>query len=387
MAILRLFFIFTIIFQSGFVFSQRFDATLLIDGKQREFIVSKPTTKAPPRGYPVVFMLHGTSGDGEKFYNISGWKELGEIENFITVFPSSLRYCVYNPDSSRILITKWNNGDLQSVACPNQDFKDDVKFFRKMTDTISAILPVNEKMIFVAGFSNGGVMAAKLALEMSDVFSAATCTGAFLHDLDSMRVKVKIPVWNMFGTQDSMFIERSGRPYIPFNDTCLAYLRNGIHNYLGSFGLDSTYAKSYDSLMLHYEYTQVQPGESAAFFRHTMLLGMTHQYPNGINYPVKAQDLHWEFFKSVSGASRNEDVQDFKPMQLWPNPASDVMFMNSEENVAYIEIYDLNGLIKARSAVVPGAPLDLRNLPPQVYVLHVIFKDGKIQKTKFVKSF
>jgi hypothetical protein len=26
---------------------------------------------------PVVFMLHGTSGGGEKFYNISGWKEVG----------------------------------------------------------------------------------------------------------------------------------------------------------------------------------------------------------------------------------------------------------------------------------------------------------------------
>ena len=24
---------------------------------------------------PVAFMFHGTGGDGEKFYNISGWKE------------------------------------------------------------------------------------------------------------------------------------------------------------------------------------------------------------------------------------------------------------------------------------------------------------------------
>ncbi|MFZ1255451.1 MAG: hypothetical protein WAR77_03820, partial [Saprospiraceae bacterium] len=71
---------------------QRYDIQFMLDGHVRECIIVKPSTAPPVGGYPVVFMLHGTSGDGEKFYNISGWKELGQAENFITVFPSSLSW-------------------------------------------------------------------------------------------------------------------------------------------------------------------------------------------------------------------------------------------------------------------------------------------------------
>ncbi|MBK7697090.1 MAG: hypothetical protein IPI30_23145 [Saprospiraceae bacterium] len=72
---------------------RRFDVQFVVDGRMRESIIVQPSTPPPAGGYPVVFMLHGTSGDGLKFYNISGWKELGEDENFITVFPSSLSWC------------------------------------------------------------------------------------------------------------------------------------------------------------------------------------------------------------------------------------------------------------------------------------------------------
>lgn len=53
-----------------------------------------------PAGYshdhetPVVFMFHGTDQNGEQFYNISGWKEVGDAQNILTVFPSALSYCV-----------------------------------------------------------------------------------------------------------------------------------------------------------------------------------------------------------------------------------------------------------------------------------------------------
>ena len=57
-------------------FSQiRTDFTLKLDGADREYIVVKPSGIVPQGGYPVVFMFHGTSGDGEQFYNSSNWKE------------------------------------------------------------------------------------------------------------------------------------------------------------------------------------------------------------------------------------------------------------------------------------------------------------------------
>ena len=52
--------------------------TTIIDGDTREYYVHVPAAYNGTAPAPVVFMLHGTSGDGENFYNISGWKELGE---------------------------------------------------------------------------------------------------------------------------------------------------------------------------------------------------------------------------------------------------------------------------------------------------------------------
>lgn len=61
-------------------------------------------------------MLHGTSGDGLKFYNISGWKELVEEENFITVFPSALSWCLCMMEIEKHL-TRWVNGTVLDHPC------------------------------------------------------------------------------------------------------------------------------------------------------------------------------------------------------------------------------------------------------------------------------
>jgi polyhydroxybutyrate depolymerase len=72
--------------------------TLTIGGDVREYFVHVPELYNEGNATPVVFMLHGTSGDGDRFYNISGWKEVGEAENILTVFPSSWQYCIIDDD-------------------------------------------------------------------------------------------------------------------------------------------------------------------------------------------------------------------------------------------------------------------------------------------------
>ena len=66
---------------------------LTVDGVVREVVLHVPDSVNGSQDVPVVFMLHGTSGDGDKFYNISGWKEKADQEGFIAVFPSALTYC------------------------------------------------------------------------------------------------------------------------------------------------------------------------------------------------------------------------------------------------------------------------------------------------------
>ena len=141
----------------------RHDITMNVEGVDREFIVARPSGAVPAAGYPVVFMFHGTSGDGERFYLHSGWKEKGEEEKFISVFPSSLEYCVIDSGRQK-RTTKWNNGDLQTVACPGQEFKDDVLFVRRIIDTLRETFRIDTTRLYAAGFSNGALFSRKLAI-------------------------------------------------------------------------------------------------------------------------------------------------------------------------------------------------------------------------------
>ncbi len=86
----------------------RHNFTITVESVAREFIVARPSTAPPAGGYPVVMMFHGSSGTGQQFYNTSGWKEIGEEENFITVFPSGLEYCTVDSSGNRQNETKWH---------------------------------------------------------------------------------------------------------------------------------------------------------------------------------------------------------------------------------------------------------------------------------------
>lgn len=87
-----------------------------VDDDNREYYVHIPKGYNGSTDLPVVFMLHGSGGEGLKFYNISGWVKEGDSENIITVFPSSWKYdCVLDDGVKKHNAEKWNSYDL--VVC------------------------------------------------------------------------------------------------------------------------------------------------------------------------------------------------------------------------------------------------------------------------------
>jgi polyhydroxybutyrate depolymerase len=280
----------------------RHDVTMTVDGVERHFIVVRPSGAPPANGYPLVFMFHGTSGDGERFFNISGWKEVGEQETIVTVYPSSLEYCV-NDDGVIKRTTKWNNGDLQENACPGQEFKNDVTFVRRMLDTIERTIPIDPRRRFVCGFSNGGIFASKLAIEMSDVFAAAAAAAGPLHPLDSATPVRHIPVLFTVGTLDDRATGRLGIAALPFNDSALTYVRSTLDRFRGALGLDDEYRSSTAPYTLLYRWSTSMPGVSAASFTFGLIDSLDHQFPNGLNHPVNEASAVWQFFRAATATS------------------------------------------------------------------------------------
>ena len=75
---------------------------------------------------------------------------------------------------------------------------------------------------------------------------------------------------------------------------------------------------------------------------------MTHQYPNGDNFPVVAAEIFYDFFDDYCRISTGIEKQDIAKITLYPNPSSNIIQCNgSEENdqIFTITVSDLNANI------------------------------------------
>jgi polyhydroxybutyrate depolymerase len=318
-------------------------------------------------------MLHGTSGDGEKFYNISGWKEKGETEKFITVFPSSLRYCVTEDSAAPHMTTKWNNGDLQSVACAGQTFKDDVKFFRMMVDTLKKSLPIDASRIYASGFSNGGVMTSKLAVEASDIFAAIASAGGGLLSEDSGTAKRMIPIVFSVGTHDDRFYTRVGLPVLPYNDSTIYIFRSSVNRYLDVFGLGEDYTKDSTALYIRYRFNSMAIAASWEY-NYVLFNGLEHNYPNGTNFPASAADFLWAFFQQYTlPLSVKKSGDEIQSVYRRPNPASDYIIVDED---ATVTLFSSTGAEVFMTKTIQDERIALPKLASGVYIAKIETKSG-----------
>ncbi|MBL7797613.1 MAG: dienelactone hydrolase family protein [Saprospiraceae bacterium] len=284
---------------AGYVTGQnRF--TIQINGDTREYYVHVPAGYNPNTPAPMVVMLHGTSGDGEKFYNISGWKEVGEAENILTVFPSSWNYCIVE-DGQSTNTTKWTVYPGSFDYCPGQTPRDDIKFLREMIASLSQTFKVDAKRIYLAGFSNGGQMAFRCAVEMSDVLAAVVeCAGTSGPDT-TYTPKRKLPVAFQLGDKDDRYFQQQ-IPLFAFEQglNTVDFFKRMVSTHQKTFGFSQTYTMSGDTTTaMIATYPSATPGENREYLV-GMIYNMGHVYPNGTNHWMKGAEVHWNWFKQYS---------------------------------------------------------------------------------------
>ena len=142
------------------------DSTQFIsfDGLDRSYLLYKPSGLPPAA--PLVVVLHGF-GAGPEFSvgRLAGIP--ADSEKFVVAYPAGIG-------------ASWNAGTACCGPASNQQI-DDVGFIAQVVRDIGAKVPIDNRRVYVAGMSNGGMMAFTLACN-SDVFAAigAVCnpTGA-----------------------------------------------------------------------------------------------------------------------------------------------------------------------------------------------------------------
>lgn len=304
---------------------------LAVDGVVREVVLHVPESVDGSHAVPVVFMLHGTSGSGGKFYNISGWVEKANATGFIAVFPSALTYCfgddedyddVIEPNEFKVT-TKWAAGALGTPAMPlctgeqiaalppakqneidSRVVRDDVAFLDALVGALQQELPVDPRRLYVSGFSNGASMSGRLLIDRSDTF-AAFALAAGLPAVPGPAQR-PAPVVFTVGSLDDRFLVPLGLTSLPLDEVFLQIPQ--VQAAMGTIALDvhldnTTYAFAPTLVQGHvvptFTYSHSLVGASNRFTV-AVIEAATHQYPNGTNHPLVMADELWSFFRQHS---------------------------------------------------------------------------------------
>ena len=134
------------------------------DGRTRRYRTYVPTN-LPTGQLPLLIALHGGLGTSDQFEANSGFDNLAEANKFVVTYPDGI-----SNQSDGTGFQTWNGGYCCGPAQTQN--VDDVAFISSLIDTLVAQLPIDPKRVFIAGHSNGGILAYRLACELSEKIAA-----------------------------------------------------------------------------------------------------------------------------------------------------------------------------------------------------------------------
>jgi polyhydroxybutyrate depolymerase len=284
--------------------------TIEVDGHPRRFIAYVPRRR-PETGSrrPVVFMFHGSSGSGDQFLRVSGWRQQADATGLVAVFPTGARYRIL--DNNRIS-TKWNAFGLRDIVSLDERPDgypedapwpaDDVGFVDAMVRDLGGGLPIDSRRIHASGFSNGADFAARLTVARSRVLASAAFSAGSLRA--PRPVDRPVPTWMTVGALDDRLLGQVGLPELPLEPPALLavpLIAEVVGAHLATLGLDETLNGAL-ALGTHADmrWPAFGTGPNGGIFRFTVLGGLGHSYPHVRNNDAafEAAEEFWPFLRA-----------------------------------------------------------------------------------------
>lgn len=169
--------------------------------RTRSYLITVPQGYDPAEPVPLVLVLHGQSGSGERTRGYSGFDALADEFGFAVVYPDGV-------DGS------WNDGR------PGADdtLPDDLAFFSALIDRVGRLIAVDRDRVYAAGISAGGMMAYRLACALPETVAAAAVIAATMpaYLTDDCDGSPPIPLLVIHGTDDPIL------PWMGIRETFLS---------------------------------------------------------------------------------------------------------------------------------------------------------------------
>jgi polyhydroxybutyrate depolymerase len=171
---------------------------LLFEEQARTYVVYVPSTYNPAEPMPLALLLHGRFGSGAGTAQYTRLNRVAEEHGFIAVYPDGLQ----NPGAELAVDTGWNYMRGTPFA-PDQE-PDDSAFLRDLIADLSIDLSIDPQRIYVAGFSNGGMMAHHLACDDPTQYAAfgSVAGSAYLGMETVCQQETRVSMLIIHGTDD-----------------------------------------------------------------------------------------------------------------------------------------------------------------------------------------
>ena len=205
--------------------------TLVHDGLEREFFVFLPSAYDASRRLPVTIFMHGYGGSatGTEAEVASGLNRYAEEFGYVMVFPQSTWFMSDGAPENRWEVTSWNHisdafdkgpegpiceTDAEAFPCPPEcglcgqcgwaSCNDDVGFLRKLVALVAAEFTVDDERFYIAGFSNGAMMAQRMGCEAPELFAAAGLVGGRVEPGFECTPGMPLPLLQINGGEDEV---------------------------------------------------------------------------------------------------------------------------------------------------------------------------------------
>ena len=286
-----------------------FTLTIESGGFDRVARVHIPTGYKGDTKAPLVLVLHGAGGSGDYVLERDGWAAKADEAGFIAVAPDGL------PAFPRLKATAganpaiWNSGQLNPKS--PRAAVDDVVYVSRLLDRLNEALPYDDQQVFVVGHSNGGMMAFRLASELSERFAAVGAVAGLL-TLENPQPKKLLPTLCMLGSKDPLMPIDGGEVKLPWGTRQYKPVSESLGTWAKAIGCEAEPKIVSDEDQVHkVEYLSRSNGPTLTVL---YLEGHGHHWPGfksslpdryvgPYSTTMNATDAMWDFFRNHSQAS------------------------------------------------------------------------------------
>ena len=157
-------------------------------GENRQYLLYAPASYTPGTALPLVVVLHGRPSTAARMAKLTAFNQRAEANDFLVVYPQGQN-------------SFWNY--LYGLGEANSQ-PDDPGFVLAVLSHVMASHSVDADRIYVAGISNGGFMAQRLACEYRGVFAAFASVAAtgYAYMPEECRTRGPVSMLYIHGTAD-----------------------------------------------------------------------------------------------------------------------------------------------------------------------------------------